>query len=227
MLALDSPFESSNLCLMAADNVSTKLKDREQSISKITQLVNSFVSGKTGNYIVYFPSYKYMHSVFEQFAVSYPEIRAVEQQPSMNEESREDFIASFQENPQKTLVAFCVLGGIFSEGIDLKGSRLIGTAIVSVGLPLLSVQQNIIRDYFNRKNGMGYEYAYMYPGMNKVLQAAGRVIRSESNKGAVFLIDERFGHNRYKKIFPNTEPYITVRSKEELQRVLDDFWQNK
>ncbi len=225
MMALDSPFDSSNLCLMAADNVSTKFKDREQSVQKITKLINSFVSRKTGNYIIYFPSYKYMHTVFEEFAATHPEINSVEQQSFMSEEMREDFIASFQENPQKSLVAFCVLGGIFSEGIDLKGSRLIGTVIVSVGLPQLSAQQDIIRDYFNRKNGMGYEYAYMYLGMNKVLQAAGRVIRSENDKGAVLLIDERFGHNSYRDIFPKHWNHcITIRNQQDLQCVLDSFW---
>ncbi len=224
-MALDSPFEDSKLCLMTADNVSTKFKDREQSVQKITKLINSFISSKTGNYIVYFPSYQYMHSVFEDFSISYPEINSVEQQSSMTEVMREDFIDSFQENPQKTLVAFCVLGGIFSEGIDLQGSRLIGTIIVSVGLPQLSVQQNIIRDYFDRKNGMGYEYAYMYPGMNKVLQAAGRVIRSENDMGAVLLVDERFGHNNYKQIFPKHWNHcITVRHVEDIQNNLNNFW---
>ncbi len=121
----------------------------------------------------------------------------------MTEEERESFLSHFQEEPETTHVAFCVMGGIFSEGIDLKGSRLIGTVIVSVGLPQLNVQQNIIRNYFNKKNGMGFEYAYMYPGMNKVLQAAGRVIRSERDVGAVLLIDERFGHRSYLSFFRN------------------------
>lgn len=227
MLTLDSPFEKKNLCLMAADTVSTKYKSREQSIPRITTLIQTFASRKTGNYIVYFPSYQYMHSVFEQFARNYPEIHAMEQEPSMTEEMRETFIESFQENPAETLVAFCVLGGVFSEGIDLKGSRLIGTVIVSVGLPQLNVQQNIIRDYFNRKNGMGYAFAYMYPGMNKVLQAAGRVIRSESDKGAVLLIDERFGSSEYKRIFPSHWSHCKpIREDETLQHVLDEFWKN-
>lgn len=225
MMTLDSPFDDGHLCLMAADRVSTKYKDREQSAAEITELIHTVVSGKTGNYIVYFPSYQYMHIVYEAFRTSFPEVNAVEQQAAMTEELREAFMASFQENPQETYVAFCVLGGIFSEGIDLKGSRLIGTVIVSVGLPQLSVQQDLIRDYFNQKNGMGYEYAYMYPGMNKVLQAAGRVIRSESDKGAVLLIDERFGHSSYKRIFPKHWAQMkAVRSNEELRSCLNDFW---
>lgn len=225
IIALDSPFNNNNLCLMAADTISTKFKNREQSVKKINKLISSFVSRKTGNYIVYFPSYKYMNDVFEEFVLSSPDISAVEQGTSMTEEMREDFLSSFQENPKNTFVAFCVLGGIFSEGIDLKGSRLIGTAVVSVGLPQLNVQQNIIKDYFNHKNGMGYEYAYMYPGMNKVLQAAGRVIRSESDRGAVLLIDERFGDYSYKRLFPkHWEHCRAVKDIESLENILDEFW---
>lgn len=225
MLTLDSPFDSRNLCLMVADNVSTKYKDRDKSCDKISELIHTVVTGKTGNYIVYFPSYQYMHKVFQTFQTLHPEINAVEQQPAMTEEMREDFIASFQEDPQQALVAFCVLGGIFSEGIDLKGSRLIGTVIVSVGLPQLSVQQDLIKDYFHEKNGMGYEYAYMYPGMNKVLQAAGRVIRSENDKGVVLLIDERFGHTDYKNIFPKHWSHcIPVRDSKKIESILNDFW---
>jgi Rad3-related DNA helicases len=225
MLTLDSPFDSGNLCLMAADRVSTKFKDREQSRGRIAEFIRTVVSGKTGNYIVYFPSYQYMHSVFESFQACCPEFHAVEQQARMTEEMREEFIASFQEDPQQTFVAFCVLGGIFSEGIDLRGSRLIGSVIVSVGLPQLSVQLDLIRDYFNRKNGMGYEYAYRYPGMNKVLQAAGRVIRSEGDRGAVLLVDERFGHDDYKRIFPKHWNHcIAVRDSESIQKILSGFW---
>lgn len=228
VLALDSPFENKNLCLMTADTVSTKFKNREQSTQKITALIKSFISAKTGNYIIYFPSYQYMQTVFEAFTAEYPEINAVKQQSFMTEEMREDFIASFQEDPEQTFLAFCVLGGLFSEGIDLKGSRLIGTVIVSVGLPQLSVQQDTIKNYFSRKNSMGYEYAYMYPGMNKVLQAAGRVIRSESDKGAILLIDERFGHSSYKRIFPKHWNHsIPIRDTKTLQSTLDCFWTNE
>jgi Rad3-related DNA helicase len=95
-----------------------------------------------------------------------------------------------------------VLGGIFGEGIDLQGDRLSGCAIISVGLPQINVEQDIIRDYFDGQNGQGFEYAYMYPGMNKVLQAAGRVIRSETDTGTVVLIDARFTTPRYTKLFP-------------------------
>jgi Rad3-related DNA helicase len=225
MLSLDSPFDSRSLCVMTASNVSTKYKDREQSRHEIARLIGSFVSLKTGNYIIYFPSYKYMDDVFEEFTLAFPHITAVKQGTAMSEEQREDFLSSFNENPEETYAAFCVLGGIFSEGIDLKGSRLIGTVIVSVGLPQLSIQRNIIRDYFDNKNGMGYEYAYMYPGMNKVLQAAGRVIRCESDTGAVLLIDERYSHKNYLKLFPkHWHSYRNVKNSESLEKTLASFW---
>lgn len=227
-IALDSPFDSRRLCLMTADNVSTKYKNRQQSIEKVVQLIGSFVLRKTGNYIVYFPSYKYLKDVFEFFVRNFPDIAVIQQESSMTEENREDFLAGFQEDPAGTLVAFCVLGGVFSEGIDLKGNRLIGTVIVGVGLPQLNVQQDIIRDHFNNKNGLGYEYAYMYPGMNKVLQAAGRVIRCESDKGAVLLIDERFGHYNYIKLFPkHWSNYRAVKDNDSLENTLDAFWADR
>lgn len=225
LLSLASPFARENMGVFIADRVSTKFKDREQSRQEIARLIASFVSAKTGNYIVYFPSYKYMDDVFAEFVDAYPDIAAVAQAAAMTEEEREKFLLSFQENPEETYVAFCVLGGIFSEGIDLQGSRLIGTVIVSVGLPQLSLQQNIIRDYYNGKNGLGYEYAYMYPGMNKVLQAAGRVIRSESDTGAVLLIDERFGHRNYTNLFPqHWRPCRTIRDEKSLEKALESFW---
>ncbi|MGI6119652.1 MAG: ATP-dependent DNA helicase [Desulfosporosinus sp.] len=225
LLSLDSPFDKRNLCVITADNISTKYHNREQTKQRLSLLIGAFVSHKTGNYIIYFPSYKYMRDVFEEFITAFPDITAVEQQSFMSEEQRENFLSSFRENPKRTFAAFCVLGGIFSEGIDLKGSRLIGTVIVSVGFPQLSVQQNIIRDYFNSKNGRGYEYAYMYPGMNKVLQAAGRVIRCESDTGVVLLIDERYGHKNYIRLFPkHWHLYKKIMDRDSLAKTLESFW---
>ena len=225
LVALESPFDSRNLCLLTADRISTKFAHRERSVAAITRLIGTFVSRRTGNYIVYFPSYKYMREVYAGFADSFPQLRTAVQGTAMSEEAREEFLSAFVDAPESTLVAFCVLGGIFAEGIDLRGGRLIGSVIVSVGLPQLSVQQNIIRDYFNGRNGMGFEYAYMYPGMNKVLQAAGRVIRSETDVGAVLLIDERFGRRDYTRLFPgHWRDMRRVADAEVLEAVLDAFW---
>ena len=228
LVALDSPFDSRNLCLLAADRISTRFKHREQSVGGITRLIGAFVSRKTGNYIIYFPSYKYMREVYASFAGAYPLIRTAEQGNSMSEGERETFLSGFVDAPESTLVAFCVLGGIFSEGIDLVGGRLIGSAIISVGLPQLSVQQDIIRKYFDGKNGMGFEYAYMYPGMNKVLQAAGRVIRSETDTGAVLLIDERFGRREYTRLFPgHWRGLRRIGDSGGLEKALDAFWSDR
>ncbi|NLT40800.1 MAG: ATP-dependent DNA helicase [Clostridiales bacterium] len=225
LLELGSPFDKDRLCLLSADRVSTLFKRREQSVAPIAELIGAFVSQKTGNYIVYFPSYKYMTDVFSCFSEKFPQIRAVAQESAMGEEERESFLSGFVEQPAQTLVAFCVLGGVFSEGIDLKGSRLIGAAVVSVGLPQMSVQQDIIKDYFDKKNGMGFEYAYMYPGMNKVLQAAGRVIRCETDSGAVLLIDERFGRRDYARLFPaHWQDIKAVRDTRSLEEALRSFW---
>ncbi len=228
LLSLDTPFDRDHLCIMIADHISTKYNNRELSRGQVVGLIGSFVSRQTGNYIVYLPSYKYMNDVYESFIASYPEICAVAQMSMMSEPERESFLLGFDENPDKTHVAFCVLGGIFSEGIDLKGNRLIGAVVVSVGLPQLSYQQDIIKEYFGQKNGMGYEYAYMYPGMNKVLQAAGRVIRSENDRGAVLLIDERYSRRDYKKLYPkHWQGRIKIKDSDTMEKILQSFWSNE
>ncbi len=225
LLSLDSPFDRDNLCIMIADQISTKYKNREFSREGVVRLIGSFVSQQKGNYIIYFPSYKYMYDVYEDFVGAYPEISVVMQGSMMSEPEREEFLLGFNENPEKTHVSFCVLGGIFSEGIDLKGNRLIGAAVVSVGLPQLSYQQDIIKDYFSQKNGMGYEYAYMYPGMNKVLQAAGRVIRSEDDRGAILLVDERYSRRDYKKLYPkHWQERIKIKDSQTMEKILRSFW---
>lgn len=222
---LTSPFSTDKLCLLVEDSISTKYKNRENSYDKIVDTIKSAVEKRQGNYIIYFPSYKYMNEVFTRFCEKYPEIETMIQQNIMSEEEREGFLSRFQPETANTLVCFSVLGGIFSEGIDLKGDRLIGAIIVSVGLPQISTEQDIIMDYFQQKNGMGYENAYMFPGMNKVLQAAGRVIRSENDKGMVLLVDERFSHQTYRALFPrHWEHHVRVRDTRDLQKKLEHFW---
>lgn len=229
LVKLTSPFERSNLCLLIADNISTKYKDRNESTGTVAAMINELVSGKQGNYIVYFPSYRYMNDVYDAFIEICPEnLHTVKQEPQMTEQEREAFLAGFEPEPTSTLAGFCVLGGVFSEGIDLAGERLIGSVIVGVGLPQLNPEQNIIRDYFSAKNGMGYEYAYMYPGMNKVLQAAGRVIRSADDRGVVLLIDDRFTRRDYRALFPaHWSHYKRIHSANALKGELAAFWSNE
>lgn len=220
-----SPFENKNLCLLVEDNISTKYRNRENSYDKIVQIIKTAIDIRFGNYMVYFPSYKYMNEVYIRFIEKYPNIKTMIQQSSMTEEERENFLNQFQPNTTQNFVCFGVLGGIFSEGIDLKGDRLIGAIIVGVGLPQVSTEQDIIMNYFQQKNGMGYENAYMYPGMNKVLQASGRVIRSENDMGMVLLVDERFSHSVYKGLFPrHWEHNMRVKNTRDLELKLERFW---
>lgn len=226
ILRLTSPFDHSNLCMQIANNVSTKYKNRERSYSLIAGYIHSIVKVKKGNYLVFFPSYEYMNHVVKEFKKLYPKETIIVQTPAMNEIEREDFLEQFQHDSQETLLGFAVMGGIYSEGIDLKGERLIGVVIVGVGLPKICFERDIIKGYFQNKNGYGYEYAYVYPGMNKVLQAAGRLIRSENDKGVVLLIDERFTYNSYQELFPQEwKHYITVKKKEDIESLLKNFWQ--
>jgi len=199
---LSSPFDIEKRCLMIANKISTKFRHREASYEEITKYINSVIESKSGNYLVFFPSYLYMNSVYETFSSLNPEVEIHLQTPSMTEEARDEFLGYFKEMPEKSSLGFCVLGGIYSEGIDLKYDRLIGAIIVGVGLPQICLERDIIKTYFDKAYNLGYEYAYMYPGMNKVLQAAGRVIRSETDTGVILLIDERFSYRHYQDLFP-------------------------
>lgn len=225
ILRLESPFSSENRAILIGDRVPTRYKYREKSYSIIVQYIKTTVSSKKGNYIVFFPSYKYMKDVYSELKEQYPHIKTLIQDSSMKEEERELFLSEFKENNEETIVAFAVLGGIFSEGIDLKYDRLIGAIIVSVGIPQVCLERDIIMDYFNKKDDKGFKYAYMYPGMNKVLQAAGRVIRTEIDKGVIVLVDDRFSDSEYKKLFPKEwYPNLGVRSVKDIENNLKGFW---
>ncbi|NLO47411.1 MAG: ATP-dependent DNA helicase [Clostridiales bacterium] len=221
ILTLPSPFEQERLKLIAHQGISTKYRDREASIGTIADAIAACVTRKKGNYLVFFPSFAYLSKVYAFFSIRYPDIKTVLQQNSMSDNERAAFINLFDAENAETLAGFCVLGGIFAEGIDLRGERLIGSIIVGVGLPKLSLRQNLIRDYFNSINGQGYDYAYAFPGMNKVLQAAGRVIRTESDNGLVVLIDSRFGTEKYRRLFPEHWSHIRfIKNNGELKQLL-------
>jgi DNA excision repair protein ERCC-2 len=162
--------------------------------------------------------------VLQEFQVCQPSVPILVQRPGMTEPEREDFLAAFSVEHGETLVGFAVLGGIFGEGIDLVGERLIGAVIVGVGLPQLCVERDLIRDYFQQQNAAGFEYAYTFPGMNRVLQAVGRVIRSETDHGVVLLIDARFNEVRYRRLFPAWWKYLRVRHTDGLREALGSFW---
>jgi len=221
---LQSPFDITNRCLLIGDNVATRYTKRDTSYSRIADYLYSTVESKTGNYMVFFPSYKYMENVYEEFMAKYPGFNVKIQSPGMTEEEKELFMEFFQPEPKAHNIGFCVLGGVYSEGIDLRDDRLIGVVIVGVGLPQLCLERDIIKDYYDNKNHKGFEYSYMYPGMNKVMQAAGRLIRSETDRGVILLLDERFSRWDYQKLFPR-EWFPHTRVNEScLPEILKDFW---
>ena len=201
-LALPSPFPPDNLCVTVASGVSTRMEDRAGSYRRVATLIAAAISGKAGNYIVFFPSYDYMERVLEQFEARYPKVPHVVQKRGMTHRQQEEFLSYFKADEDHMRVGFCVLGGSFSEGVDLPGNRLIGVVVVGVGIPGLSNERNILRDYYENKCERGYDYAYTYPGMNHVLQAAGRVIRREEDRGVVVLIDSRYAEEPYLHLYP-------------------------
>lgn len=201
-LGLGSPFPPENLGLYIADGVSTRYTDRAESEELIVELLVTMTSAKKGHYIAYFPSYTYMEQILDRFTALYPEIPVLRQERNMTEEERSAFLRRFDSDDGAPLLGFCVLGGLYAEGVDLTGDRLIGTAIIGVGLPQLGPEPNLLKEYYNEKDGNGFDYAYRFPGMNKVLQAAGRVIRTEQDRGVVLLIDDRFSAPAYRGLFP-------------------------
>lgn len=225
---LPSPFPIDNQAILITQYIQTTYRQRAFNEENIVKSLRALIQAKTGNYLFFFPSYSYLKQVKSAFEVAYPDVSVISQVGEMDNQARLEFLDQFQTKPTKTLVAFCVLGGIFSEGIDLRGDKLIGVAIVSVGLPGLSAENNLIRDYYDQENGHGFEYAYQMPGMNNVLQAAGRLIRSSHDQGIILLLDQRFASNRYTQLFPqHWRSYQRVSSLNQLTGTVNNFWRNR
>ena len=224
-LSLPSPFDPRRTCVAIVPSVSTRFEDRETSYKKIASLIAATASGRRGNYIAYFPSYDYMEKVWKQFSERYKTVQTVVQTRGMNYTEKEKFLDAFCEDG-KLRVGFCVLGGSFSEGVDLPGNRLIGTVIVGTGMPGISNERNILKEYYDITRENGFDYAYTYPGMNRVLQAAGRVIRREEDAGVIVLIDDRYDTDRYKVLFPeHWQDLQYAGNAQELAELIADFWQ--
>ena len=221
-IALPSPFDPTRKKILTS-RVQANYAGRTQSIDAVTQLLYTAVQSKEGHYMVFFPSFAYMEQVKERFTAHYPEEPIICQESQMDEAARESFLRRFTEDDAPVL-GFCVLGGLFSEGIDLKGDNLIGVIIVSVGIPQLNQERNLIRDHMDKNGKPGYEYAYQYPGLNKVFQAAGRLIRSEEDAGFVLLLDERFEQERYSALYPPDWAPVSSVNADNLADTLQDFW---
>lgn len=203
-------------------------QQRQHSLTKIITAIYTMITAKTGNYLVFLPSYTFLKQVVVAFNQAYPHVDTIIQETNMTRIQQEEFLKQFVSNPSKVLLGFAVLGGSFAEGIDLKGDRLNGVAIVSVGLPMLNSETNELKEYFDNKQKNGFQYAYQLPGLNNIFQAAGRVIRSSTDIGVVLLIDSRFSTARYTQFFPPHWKYAhVVHNKLELQNNLFKFWDNK
>ena len=226
-VTLPSPFDPDNLSVTVVDGVSVRAEDRHKNYARYATLIAAAVSPKHGNYIAYFPSYECLEGVLEIFSKKYPKVETVAQSRGMDASEKERFLSAFRDDEGHLRVGFCVLGGAFSEGVDLPGSRLIGSIIFGVGIPALSNERNIIKEYFDNATGNGYEYAYTYPGMTRVLQAAGRVIRREGDRGVVVLVDDRYSEHKYRALFPKHWQGVqytgNVRS---LAEIIRRFWEN-
>ncbi len=221
-----SPFPGSNLAVFAADTISTLYHRREESCGRVSRVIYTLIRQRIGNYMIFFPSYAYMEMVHRRFVRECPDVGTIVQTADMDDNQRESFLDRFSEHVSRTLVGFVVMGGIFGEGIDLKGERLTAAAIVGVGLPGISPERELIRDHFQAEAKCGFEFAYQYPGINRVLQAAGRVIRSDNDRGVVVLIDSRYGQHRYRNLLPVHWNVSRTGSMSAFRRKLADFWRN-
>lgn len=223
-----SPFKEANRLLVLGQDVSTKYTRRGYEMyERFAIYIKNVMQAKPGNYLVFFPSYRFMEEVRETFErYRTEEMCCMMQEQNMNEQDREAFLQEFEAEREGSLAGFCVMGGIFSEGIDLTEERLIGAIIVGTGLPQVCYEREILKQYFEQHGEDGFDYAYLYPGMNKVLQAAGRVIRTEEDRGVIALLDDRFLGRRYQEIFPREWKRIAYCNVETIGGKIEQFWKN-
>lgn len=231
VLSVPSPFPPENLLLAVCKNVSTRFKDRDKTVDDVIDIIYKACNAKTGNYFVFFPSYGYMTNVYDAFCEAYPDIKAVCQQSGMTKEERDEFLSCFVKNPKETLIAFALCGGIFSEGVDLTGDRLSGAVIVGTGLPAVCFERDMLKEHFDKTigEGLGYNYAYTYTGLNRVYQAGGRVIRTKDDKGFIILVDDRYGKISHRRTFPTAWRHDVkmLLSSDKVAQTVEEFWDNK
>lgn len=227
---VDSPFPEENRCLLIGAQVSSRYTRRgPEEYQKIASYIYQMILPRKGNYMVFFPSYRLMKDVYEFFQeqIAETDTEVLLQTPSMGESERESFLQAFAGEPDHTLVGFCVMGGIFSEGIDLDGEKLIGAAVVGTGIPQVGTEREILKRFYDERQESGFDYAYRFPGMNKVLQAAGRVIRTTSDKGVILLLDERFLQRDYRALFPREWRSCRVCTVAQTGETVRAFWESR
>ena len=225
---VESPFDPTKRCLAIGSEVSTKYQRRNRAeFEKIAAYLNEMIQSRKGNYMAFFPSYRLMQDVYAVYEELYADenVTCLIQESAMREQEREAFLEAFAKDNEKTLVGFCIMGGIFSEGIDLDGEKLIGAAVVGAGIPQVGPERELLKQYFDRSGENGFDYAYRYPGMNKVLQAAGRVIRTTEDTGVILLLDERFRNREYRELFPREWEDCRTVQRSSLPEVIHSFWE--
>ena len=220
--------EDQSLLLLGRDVSSRYTRRNQDEYRRIAEYIRKTGQAQKGNYMVFFPSYKMMQEVYEVFeGLNCGEMETCMQVSGMKEEEREAFLGQFAAEHERSFLAFCVMGGIFGEGIDLKNEQLIGAVVVGTGLPQISNEREILMHYYDERSGEGFDYAYRYPGMNKVLQAAGRVIRTVDDRGVILLLDDRFTRREYESLFPKEWERRSSCTVESVSGYLDAFWEQR
>lgn len=223
-ISLPSPFNPNNFFLIINDNISIKYKDRDKTLEEVVKEINIFVSKKVGNYLIFVPSFEYSRKI-EKYFIN--DSRFVFQTATMTNKDKDEFLANFKENPQESRIGVCVISGSFAESIDLTGDRLIGVVVVGVGLPQVNFENNLVKDFYIQKEMNGYEFAYMNPGINKVLQALGRVIRTQKDKGSALIIDSRYAQSHYFSVLKERyKNYTKIKDSNGLIKALNSFYKN-
>ncbi len=222
---VDSVFEQKNRLLLLGTDVTSKYTRRgDEEYARYAKYIQTIVNAKQGNYMVFGPSYKFIEDIQLKYSELEEDVDIVTQQQNMTEQEREDFLLEFEKQRSKSMVAFCTLGGIFSEGIDLVGGKLIGSIILGAGLPQVGNERKLMSDFFDENGKNGFEYAYLYPGMNKVIQAAGRLIRTKDDVGVIALLDDRFRFSSYRKTFPREWNDAQFTDVDSVSLKLTNFW---
>lgn len=222
---VNSPFPEKNRAILVSSDISSRYTRRNRrEFEKAADYIEEIASAKMGNYMVFFPSYQYMEAVREILLERNSELFLLVQKSRMTEADREAFLEEFSLKRQKSLAALCVMGGVFSEGIDLTGDKLIGVIIIGTGIPQVNPEQEILKQYFEENGGNGFDYAYRYPGMNKVLQAAGRVIRTMEDRGIIALLDDRFLQQEYQELFPREWREYFIVTRRSVRQAAQAFW---
>jgi DNA excision repair protein ERCC-2 len=223
-LVVLSPFPPEHLGVLVEDRIRTDFKSRDASKDEVAEAIVALVGARTGNYLVFFPSYRYLEAVVPGVTARLGDARILAQRSEMTDAERDEFLRAFRQDQGGTHVGFAVMGGSFGEGIDLVGERLIGVVVVGVGLPQLCPERDLIRQHFAAQGKDGFAFAYRFPGMNRVLQAVGRLIRSETDRGVVLLIDARFREPNYSTLLPPHWQVQRPSTAAEIRAAVVDFW---